>query len=84
LSDFGIPIHFVKLRSSIMYVLNGTGHALGVVRREETCEEESVLEGSVKPGKMGRGNGGQAGGGGGKGAKRELKNGETHDWSVHV
>lgn len=64
----------------------GRGHALGVVRREEMCEEESVLEGSVKPGKMGRGNGGQAGGGGGggNGAKRELKNGETHDWSVHV
>jgi hypothetical protein len=41
-----------------MYVLKGTGHALGVVRREEMCEEESVLEGSVKPGKMGRGNGG--------------------------
>jgi hypothetical protein len=39
-------------------VLNGRGHALGVVRREEMCEEESVLEGSVKPGKMGRGNGG--------------------------
>jgi hypothetical protein len=36
----------------------GRGHALGVVRREEMCEEESVLEGSVKPGKMGRGNGG--------------------------
>ncbi len=42
-------------------MLNGRGHALGVVRREEMCEEESVLEGSVKPGKMGRGNGGQAG-----------------------
>ncbi len=39
-------------------MLNGRGHALGVVRREEMCEEESVLEGSVKPGKMGRGNGG--------------------------
>ncbi len=64
-------------------MLNGRGHALGVVRREEMSEEESVLEGSVKSGKMGRGNGGQVGGGG-KGAKRELKNGETHDWSVHV
>ncbi len=42
-------------------MLNGRGHALGVVRREEMCEEESVLEGSVKPGKMGRGNGGRAG-----------------------
>ncbi len=64
-------------------MLNGTGHSLGVVRREEMCEEESVLEGSVKPGKMGRGNGGQAGRRRREGrAKRELKNGETHDWSV--
>jgi hypothetical protein len=56
-----------------MYVLKGTGHALGVVMREEMCEEESVLEGSVKPGKLGRGNGGQAGGEGGKGGQERAE-----------
>jgi hypothetical protein len=58
-------------------------HSVLYVRREEMCEEESVLEGSVKPGKMGRGEWG-AGRRREGGAKRELKNGETHDWSVHV